>query len=93
MPVIAPRDISRYSRSVRGGLSFFFFAGCYPEDRDLACIIPKMGTRNGERRRYETTLSHDPHTAEFSARGIKAKDCEMVRRKKSLPGSLGLESR
>lgn len=43
MPVIAPRDISRYSRSVRGGLSFFFFAGCYPEDRDLACIIPRWG--------------------------------------------------
>jgi len=51
---------------VRGGLSFFT---SYPEDQDLASIIPKKGMRNGERyayAHYATALSHDLFDGTFS---------------------------
>jgi len=54
MSVIAPHDtIPRYKSLFPFGESRpVFFFSTNPKDRDLASIIPRMGMRNGERRRY-----------------------------------------
>lgn len=73
MSVIAPRDTAPRYKSLfpfgeRRSVPFFFFTG-YPEDRDPASIIPKMGTRNdGVTRTHMRLHFRTIRTAEFSAR-------------------------